>query len=325
MINIYQQPASLTFAIGAKVSFNIGADTNIDGGYVTYKWEWTAPDTNDWAAIQHPTATSATVIILPALVGVYNTNDFRCIISEYNNLGAKVGVDVISATAKAIRFDGRSSAEKTKSLDATKIRTNLARHNKFDPPTTLSDLFAAGELGGAVLDDANDLVDFSNTQSAILDVADGMRLAIGSVITERKNNDPSGKPQQTVLQFDGIINSPIGGSNVILGVFGKRVTMVDSAIAAQVKDQVQTILADYENLGLYVKNVTSLSATSISFDHRDHKDHVPPFWTQYGVTMTGIIGSPASKGYGQWQKFAETDITGLDTLVSKLYYWERIA
>lgn len=325
MINIYQQPASMTFAIGSRIGFTIGADTTIDGGYITYRWEWTSPNTANWASIQHPTATAATVIILPSLGAVYDTNDFRCVLSEYNNLGVKVGADVISTTAKAIKFDGRSSVEKTKSLDATKIRSNLTRHSKFDQPTSLDDIFVAGNIGGAVLDDANDLVDFPNAQSAILDVADGMRMAIGNVIIERKNNDPSGKPQQTVLRFDGIVNSPISGQDVILSIFGKRVKMADSSIAAQVKDQVQTILADFENKGLYVRNVSSLSATSISFNHRDHKDHVPQYWEQFGITMTGIVGSPAAKGYGQWQKFAEVDITGLDTTVSKLYYWERIA
>lgn len=326
MINIYQQPSSLTFAIGSKISFNVGAETDIDGGYITYKWEYTAPDTTDWTAIQHPTATSATVVILPALVEVYDTNDFRCIISEYNNLGVKIGSDVITNTAKAIKFEGRTSAQKTKSLDASKIRTHFARHNHFEQPVSLNNLFGSFNLGNATLEDASDLINFSNTQSAIVDIADGMRLPIGAVITERRNNDPSGIPQQTLITFTGTVTSPTNEASAVFNIFGKRVVIPNSAISSQVKDIVQTILADYDNAGMYVKNVESVSATSISFEHTDHKDHVAPFWVQHGITMSGIVASPASKGYGQWIKFAETIITELDgTTTSSLYHWERVA
>ena len=153
-----------------------------------------------------------------------------------------------------------------------------------------------------------------------------MRLPIGAVITERKNNDPSGKSQQTLISFTGIVSAPNNELSAVFNVFGRRIVIPNAAISSQVKDQVQTVLADYENAGLYVRNVTSISSTSIAFEHNDHKDHVAPFWTQHGITMSGIVSSPASKGYGQWQKFAETTVTELDgTTVSNLYHWERIS
>ncbi|UYD60199.1 baseplate wedge protein [Aeromonas phage avDM12-TAAL] len=324
MINIYQQPVDITFAYGSRFSFSVGANTDIDNGYVTYRWEWTAPGTANWAAIQHPSATLMSVVILPSMGTVYNTNDFRCVITEFDNLGVKK-TELITSIVKGIKFEGRTSVAKTKTSDAVLIRSRLARHSEFELHPSLDNTFLSDNIGLATLQDAEDNITHPNVQSAIVDLADGMTLPVGSVIIERKNNDPSGKAQQTVLQFDGIIASPVADVDVVLNVFGRRVVIADKSIAAQVKDQVLTILADFENAGLYVKNVSSVSATSISFEHRDHKNHVPPAWTQYGVTMTGLVASPAAKGYGQWQKFAETNITGLDAAVSKLYYWERIS
>ncbi|QAX98459.1 baseplate wedge subunit and tail pin [Aeromonas phage AsFcp_2] len=324
MINIYQQPASITFAQGSRFTFSIGANTDIDDGYVTYRWEWTAPGTSNWAAIQHPSATLMSVIVIPSMANVYGTNDFRCVLTEYNALGAKK-TEMISAIAKGIKFDGRTNVAKTKTSDAVLIRSRLSRHSEFEMHPSLDNTFLSDNIGLATLQDSEDNITHPNVQSAIVDLADGMTMPIGAVIIERKNNDPSGKAQQTVLQFDGIVASPVGGTDAIISAFGRRIKIADKSIAAQVKDQVLTILADYENAGLYVKNVISASATSISFEHRDHKSHVPPAWTQCGITMTGLVASPASKGYGQWQKFAETNITGLDAAVSKLYYWERIS
>ncbi|ADM80185.1 baseplate wedge subunit and tail pin [Aeromonas phage phiAS5] len=324
MINIYQQPASVTFAFGSRFSFFVGADTDIDTGYVTYSWEWTAPGTANWAAIQHPSAKLMTVVILPSMTGPYDTNDFRCVVTEFNNLGVKQS-EIITEVVKGVKFDGRTTISVTKTTDAPRIRSRMSRHSEFEMHPSLANTFLSDNIGLATLQDAEDNITHPNVQSAIVDIADGMTMPVGAVIIERKNNDPSGKAQQTILQFDGTIAAPIGDTNAVLNVFGRRVVIADKAIAAQVKDQVLTILADFENKGLYVKNVSSLSATSISFDHRDHKQHVPPTWTQYGVTMTGLVGSPAARGYGQWQKFAETNITGTDSTVSKLYYWERIS
>lgn len=324
MITIYQQPASVTFARASKFDMSVGAETDLDDGYLTYQWQYTAPGTTAWASVQHPSATSMVLTILPALTGPYGSNDFRCIIVERNNAGTATGQTVTTVTASSVLFDGRTAVGSSKSRNAADIRSRLARHQEFEQDPALNDIMTGLNIGGATLADASDHINTPNVQSALVCIAGGMTLPVGAVITERKNIDPSGRRQQTMLSFSGTVASPIAGQPALFDIFGYRVSMADSAIASQVRDAALTILADMEAAGTRVIDVAAVGTTGISFSHRDHAPHVPEYWLQHGIEMSGIVSSPATPGYGQWTKFAETNITGLDTTVTKLYHWERI-
>ena len=324
MITIYQQPASMTFAKSSKIGMSVGAHTDSPGGYLKYRWEYTAPGTTAWTAIQHPSAETMSLTVLPSMTGPYGTNWFRCVLTDYTDAGVLV-TELISTSANATMFEGRTNASGSKTRDAANIRSRLARHSEFELDPALSNTFLNMGLGTPTLDDASDHIDHPNVQAAIVGIASGMMMAIRSDIINRNNIDPSGNAQQTILTFAGTVKSPISGQPVQMNIFGRRVTLPDSAIATQVRDAALAILTDMEASGKYVKNVETVGSDGIAFRHRDHASHVPQFWTQFNVTMSGVVSSPAAFGYGQWQKFAEVPITDLDKKVSTLYYWERIS
>lgn len=324
MITIYQQPASMTFAKSSKIGMSVGAHTDSPGGYLKYRWEYTAPGTTAWTAIQHPSAETASVTITPAMTGPYGTNQFRCVLTDYTNAGVKV-TELISVTATATMFEGRTQVSGSKTRDASNIRSRLARHAEFELDPALYNTFLNLGLGTATLDDASDHIEYPNVQAAIVGIAGGMMLPLRSVIINRNNIDPSGNAQQTILTFAGTVKSPLSGQPVQMDIFGRRVSLPDSAIATQVRDAALAILTDMEAKDLYVKDVETVGSDGIAFRHRDHSSHVPQTWTQFDVTMSGVVSSPAAYGYGQWLKFAEVPVTDLEKKVSTLYYWERIS
>lgn len=322
MINIFLQPANRTFAVPNSFTVEVGAGTSTADNYLTYRWEYSTTGTSGWTAINSSSASTSVLNITLKDGVLYGNNFFRCVVTEMTNAGAQADQQV-SAVAWSKQFDGRTGSSSTKSRDAAKIRSRSASHIEYNPDPSLSAIFTGGNLGNPDLFDADDWVTHPTVQSAIVDLATSMSTPVDGIRLMAANRDPSGMPQQSLLRFTGTVQSDIGGEPAHFAVFGRKITMPDGALAAQVRDEVLTVLNEFETAGMYVKNVTVSGSDGITYEHRDNKDHPVHGWTQYGVTMTGSIASPAAYGYGQWSAVGTVSSTGTGGIT--MYAWRRTA
>lgn len=323
MITILSQPINVNYYPGNQYRFAVTAVQSEEGNYLTYSWEYADRGGSNWAAVPNTTASTYTLFLNPSDVG-YGEYDYRVTITEFNSEDVQQD-QVISETVTAILFNGRTNVKPTKARYGSKIRNRVADTHEFVQRPEYDSMSISGNIGYPSLVDAMNNVEYPNIQSAILDAAYMGQLNVGSIIIETANVDPSGLPQVDILTFTGTVTSPFPGNPVNFDVFGYRVQIQDGAPAATVRDAVLGILNDMADRGLFVKDVTSVSTESITFKYKDTKPHAPISWTQYGITMTGEVGSPAKPGYGYWQKVLVEEKTDMNNNPMTYNHWKRIA
>ncbi|ATI17411.1 baseplate wedge subunit and tail pin [Aeromonas phage AS-szw] len=322
MISIFQQPRSLTYYAGSSYQLSILASTNNVDAELRYSWE-SSVDSNTWTAVVDASAATDNLRVLPSNAS-YNHGYFRCRVKEVNSTSGAELSSLDSSVVTVTMFDGRTNTDMTRSRMASMIKSRKASDHEFNGDSTLETLSVVGGIGNLTIQDARSHNKFKTVENAISDAAYVGRLNKGSVIINIDNTDPSGKPQIDTLTFSGAISSPISGMPVVLDVFGTRIEVADGVSPTFVRDKVFDLLKQFEVDGLYVRDVTKLSSDSINFTYRDLRDHTPEPWSEYGMTVDWVVGSPASYGYGYWEMFFKEDKVAIDTTVTTLYYWKRI-
>lgn len=321
-ITIFQQPINTNYMSPNTVSLTVGASSNNNAYYITYQWQTSPDGSTGWADIPNSTAVLPKLTLSQNDTPIYGEDRwFRAVIKEFDQGDVQRGTDT-STVVKLTVFRGRTNANYTKSRENADNWANKANHIEALLDPSITGIFTGGttNLGHPTLDDASNHITYHNVQSALIDLATALADGVGTVKMTATKIDPSGAPQQTVINFSGTVVAP-NGASVALNIFGKKVTVSHNAIAATVRDQIFNILTGFEAAGLYIKDVAKSGAEGIQFTHRDNKPWLPTGWTQHGITMTGVVASPARYGYGQWVQLGDPISQG----GKQVYYWERVA
>ena len=321
MSQIILQPTSKYFNAPRSFELECVALSSAQDSWVTFQWEYADIGGSNWSPVLHPTAETETLIV-PNNIAAYKSADFRCVITEHYSV--EPSTITISDTATMRIFNSRrSTAFKTSTRGASHLISRDASNLEVTDWPSLNNLFPNSTLGAPTLIDATNHVDYHNIQSALIDLAQSMPLPVGGVIQNVTGLAPNGVSQQSSLTISGVVVSP-NGEPVQLSVYGLRVEVANGASAQTVRDAIQVALATYDDNNIYIDNLTVSGSDSLLYNHVDHKTHQVLNSSQFGITITGAVVSPAFAGYGTWVKFYEETVVYL-TVSTTIHYWRRTA
>lgn len=179
-------------------------------------------------------------------------------------------------------------------------------------------------IGGVNADQSRKGSYINNVQSAIDDLYSLSMIRVGDVLVSTNSTSPQSAGQIETLTFTGTVTNKHdpAAKKVLIEVLGYPFVVNVGTSNVALCETVANKFTELMNKGNIFANVKRKGSGNdqIEIQYIDSLEHSATVIEKYGISIRGVINSPARYGYGSWSKMGTEEKFG-----TTLFYFKRIA